>query len=96
MDLLFASRVLGINAREFYLIESGVDLGGGCRVCAPLSFPEMTCGFLTLLEFCQKKGQETSAPPPNKNPGSAPENNGTLSKDPIGNTTPIRATRKPI
>ena len=100
--------MLGINAREFYLIESGADLGGGCRGCAPLSFPEMTCGFLTLLEFCKinkKKtiwfigvevGQETSAPPSKKNPGSAPENSGTLSKDPIGNTTPIRATRKPI
>ena len=99
--------MLGINAREFYLIESGADLAGGCRGCAPLSSPEMTCGFLTLLKFCKKKkkkkwfigvevGQETSAPPPKKNPGSAPENNGTLSKDPIGNTAPIRATRKAI
>ena len=42
----------------------------------------MTCGFLILLVFCQKKKnkgfigveveQETSAPPPKKNPGSAP------------------------
>ena len=48
--------------------------------------PEMTCGFLIQLQvFCKKKkkkktkgfigvevGQETSAPPPKKNPGSAP------------------------
>ena len=59
----------------------GADLGGGCRGCAPL--PEMTCGFLIQLVFCKKKKkgvwfigveveQETSAPPPKKNPGSAP------------------------
>ena len=44
--------------------------------------PEMTCGFLIQLVFCKKKTmwfigfeveQETSAPPPEKNPGSAPE-----------------------
>ena len=46
--------------------------------------PEMTCGFLIQLVFCEKKKkktmwfigveveQETSAPPPKKNPGSAP------------------------
>ena len=47
-----------------------------------LTPPEMTCGFLIQLVFCKKKkktmwfvgvevGQETSAPPPKKNPGSA-------------------------
>ena len=45
---------------------------------------EMTCGFLIQLVFCKEKEtmwfigveveQETSAPPPKKNPGSAPEN----------------------
>ena len=44
--------------------------------------PEMTCGFLKQLVFCQKKTmwftgveveQETSEPPPKKNPGSAPD-----------------------
>ena len=45
--------------------------------------PEMTCGFLIQLVFCKKKktmwfigvevAQATSAPPPKKNPGSAPE-----------------------
>ena len=43
--------------------------------------PEMTCGFLIQLVFRKKKTmwligieveQETSAPPPKKNPGSAP------------------------
>ena len=58
------------------------DLGGGCRGYAPP--PEMTRGFLIQLVFCKKKKktlwfigveveQETSAPPPEKNPGSAPE-----------------------
>ena len=32
---------------------SGADLGGGCRGCTPP--PEMTCGFLIQLVFCQKK-----------------------------------------
>ena len=43
--------------------------------------PEMTCGSLIQLVFYKKKTmwfigveveQETSAPPPKKNPGSAP------------------------
>ena len=58
---------------------SGADLGGGCRGCALP--PEMTCGFLIQLVFCKKKievivvevEQEMSAPPPKKNPGSAPD-----------------------
>ena len=58
----------------------GADLGGGCRGAHPPS-PEMTCGFLIQLVFYEKKTmwftgveveQETSAPPPKKNPGSAP------------------------
>ena len=44
--------------------------------------PEMTCGFLIQLVFCEKKTmwfidveveQETGAPPPKKNPGFAPD-----------------------
>ena len=47
--------------------------------------PEITCSFLMLLVFCEKKKtttmwfigveveQETIAPPPKKNPGSAPD-----------------------
>ena len=49
--------------------------------------PEMTCGFLIQLVFCEKKKkkkktmwfigveveQEKSAPSPKKNPGSAPD-----------------------
>ena len=59
--------------------KTGADLGGGCWGCVPP--PEMTFGFLIQLVFCKKKmwvigvevEQETSAPPPEKNPGSAPE-----------------------
>ena len=58
--------------------NSGADLGGGCRGCVPL--PEMTYGFLIQLVFCQKKCDlsvlvtpfVSGAPPPKKNPGSAP------------------------
>ena len=32
---------------------SEVDLGGGCRGCAPPP-PEMTCSFLIQLVFCKK------------------------------------------
>ena len=67
---------------------TGADLGGGCRGCAPPRLPEMTCGFLIQLVFCKKKTmwfigveaeQETSAPPPKKNPGSAPVTGDILS-----------------
>ena len=60
-------------------VVAGADLGGGCRGCAPL--PEMTCSFLIQLVFYKKKTmwfigfeveQGTSAPPPKKDPGSAP------------------------
>ena len=34
--------------------NTGADLGGGCRGCAPPP-PEMTCGFLIQLAFCKKK-----------------------------------------
>ena len=58
----------------------GADLRGGCRGCAFPPPPEMTCGFLIQLVFCKKNlwfigveaEQEMSAPPPKKNPGSAP------------------------
>ena len=35
------------------LCNPGADLGGGCRGCARP--PEMACGFLIQLVFCQKK-----------------------------------------
>ena len=56
-------------------METGADLGGGCRGCALPPPHEMTCGFLIQLVFCTKKTtwfigveveQETSAPPPKK------------------------------
>ena len=67
-------------------VFTGADLGGGCKGCAfPSPSPEMTCGFLIQLVFCQKKKtmwfigveveQETSAPPPKKYSGSAPDLN---------------------
>ena len=50
---------------------AGTDLGEGGRGCAPP--PEMTCGFLIQLVFCQtmwfigvEVEQEKSAPPPKK------------------------------
>ena len=56
--------------------------GSTGRVQGVRTPPEMTCGFLIQLVFCEKKKtmwfigveveQETSAPPPKKNPGSAP------------------------
>ena len=64
---------------------TGADLGGevegaGGAHPPPPPTPEMTCGFLIQLVFCKKTmwfigvevEQETSAPPPKKNPGSAP------------------------
>ena len=74
-------RVLVIRV-QLTTVTPGADLGGGCRGCAPPSPPEMTCDFLIQLVFCEKKNtwfigvevqQETGAPPPKKNPGSAPE-----------------------
>ena len=57
--------------------------GSKGRVQGVHTLPEMTCGFLIQLVFCKKKKtmrfigveveQETSAPPPTKNPGSAPD-----------------------
>ena len=55
--------------------------GSRGRVQGVRTPPEMTCGFLIQLVFCKKKTmwfigveveQETSAPPTEKNPGSAP------------------------
>ena len=74
-----------VYPRELFL-SNGVLCRGGSRgrvqgMRTPLP-PEMTCGFLKQLVFCKKKKtmwfigveveQETSAPPPKKNPGSAP------------------------
>ena len=59
--------------------EAGADLGVRTHPPPP---PEITCGFLIQLVFRKKKTmwfigveveQETCAPPPKKNPGSAPE-----------------------
>ena len=62
---------------------TGADLGGGCRGCAPLPPPSRddlrfsnTTGILqkkTMRFIGAEVEQETSAPPPKKYPGSAPE-----------------------
>ena len=56
----------------------GTDLGGGCRGCAPL--PEMTHGSNTTGILQKKCGLLvlvtpflSGAPPPKKNPASAPD-----------------------
>ena len=61
-----------------YISHRGGPRGGGVQGVRTL--PEMTCGFLVQLVFCKnvwfigvEEDQETSAPPPKKNPGSAPE-----------------------
>ena len=70
------------NNKNYCCANTGADLGGGCRGAHPPP-AEMTCGFLIQLVFCKKKKetmwiicveveQETSTPPPKKNPGSAP------------------------
>ena len=57
----------------------------------PPPLPEMTCGFLIQMVFCKKKTmwfigveveQETSAPPPKINPGSAPGCSGEITRLP--------------
>ena len=48
----------------------GVDLGGGCRGCAPP--PPVLCKKKTMWFIGVEVEQETSAPRPKKNPGSAP------------------------
>ena len=64
---------------EISLEKLYVDIRGGSRgrVQGVRTPPEMTCGFLIQLVFCKKKTmwfigveveQETSAPPPKKNP----------------------------
>ena len=74
--------LLEILPAEF-MQEAGADLGGGCRGCAPPSpwddlRSSNTTGILpkkkkTLWFIGVEVEQETSAPPPEKNPGSAPE-----------------------
>ena len=64
---------------RMFLLGSGADLGGGCRGGAPpwddLRFSNTT-GILqknkTMWFIGVEVEQETSAPPPKKNPGSAP------------------------
>ena len=66
------------------VISRGRVQGVRTPLPVPPPHPEMTCGFLIQLVFCKIKKtmwfigveveQQTSAPPPKKNPGSAPVN----------------------
>ena len=48
-------KTIAVSTLTFYICTvAGADLGGGCRGCAP-PLPEMTCGFLIQLVFCQKR-----------------------------------------
>ena len=66
--------------RNRLLFTPGADLGEGCRGCAPPLPPRDDLRFSNTTGILQKKlwfigvevEQETSAPPPKKNPGSAP------------------------
>ena len=84
-DILFARTTylrLLIYLKAIYGQKTGADLGGGCRGCAPPP-PRDDLRFSNTTGILQKKKtmrfigveveQETSAPPPKKNPGSAPE-----------------------
>ena len=60
--------------------KAGADLGGGCRGAHPsppwddLRFSNTTGILQKTMSFTGvEEEQETSAPPPEKNPGSAPE-----------------------
>ena len=73
-----ASMQIYWNKRNRFRGGSRGRVQGGAHPPPP---PEMTCGFLIQLVFCQKKTmwfivveveQETSAPPLKKNLGSAP------------------------
>ena len=73
------SHLTGTRESEDWLLSkmnrnTGADLGGGCRGCPPwddLRFSNTT-GFLQKKWFIGVEvEQETSAPPPKKNPGSA-------------------------
>ena len=58
------------------LIYRGGSRGRVQGVRTPPPPPEMTCGFLIQLAFWfigVEVEQEMSAPPPKKNPGSAPD-----------------------
>ena len=61
---------------------TGADLGGGCRGAHPPPLPRDDLRFSNTTGILRKKTmwfigveeeQETSAPPPKKNPGSAPD-----------------------
>ena len=80
--LCFLSALVATELWQIKASNSGADLGGGCRGCAPPP-PRDDLRFSNTTGILQKKRktmwfigveveQETSAPTPKKNPGSAP------------------------
>ena len=71
-----------VQAKQVFGCSTGADLGGGCRGCAPPPHPRDDLRFSNTTGILQTKKtmwfigveveKETSAPPPKKNPGSAP------------------------
>ena len=82
-DTMFQKDKFKLHFGHCFDLSKGGSRGRVQGVCTPPPLPEMTCGFLIQLVFCKKKKktmcfigieveQETSAPPPKKDPGSAP------------------------
>ena len=84
--IIFTCILRNINIKLLLIIIiAGADLGGGCRGCAPPT-PRDDLRISNTTGILQKKRkkketmwfigveieQETSASPPEKNPGSAP------------------------
>ena len=80
--MISSSGVPSLQGQDDLMTVPGADLGGGCRGCAPPPNPRddlrfsNTTGILqtkkTMLFIGVEVEQETSAPPPKKNPGSPP------------------------
>ena len=83
LEALIWLSLVGQNITSLsYSHIAGADLGGGCRGCTPPPPPRYDLRFSNTTRILPKKKtmwsigveveQETSAPPPEKNPGSAP------------------------
>ena len=79
--LCFLSALVATELWQIKASNSGADLGGGFRGCAPTPLDDLrfsnTTGILpkkkTMWFIGVEVEQETSAPTPKKNPGSASE-----------------------
>ena len=83
IKIIFFDVAIGSNSYTICTSRTGADLGGGCRGYAPPLSPWDDLRFSNTTDILPKKKtmwfigveveQETSTPPPKKNPGSAPE-----------------------